>query len=208
MKKSIKVTLAALALLSTSSTFAEGDAPAAGDAAQGKTKSAVCAACHGADGNSANPMWPKIAGQHPAYIEKQLADFKEKRRNDPTMSPMAAPLSEQDMKDLAAYFSAQAAKPGSANAEKVDLGKTIYKGGNLATNVTACAACHGPTGKGNPASNYPSINGQHAAYTAKQLKDFKASNRENDPSNIMRDIAKRMSEAEIEAVSEYISGLH
>lgn len=211
MKNSIKVTLAALALLSTSATFAEGDAhakAAAGDAAKGKEKSAVCAACHGADGNSANPAWPKLAGQHPSYIEKQLADFKEKRRNDPTMSPMAMPLSEQDMKDLAAYFSSQQSRPGSANAEKVAMGESIYKGGNLNTGVTACAACHGPTGKGNPASIYPSIGGQHVAYTVKQLKDFKAMNRENDPSEIMRDIAKRMTETEMEAVSEYMAGLH
>lgn len=210
MKTSLKYTLATLALASTTSLFANSEAPAsaAGDAAKGKAKSAICAACHGADGNSANPLWPKIAGQHTSYLEKQLTDFHGEKRKDPTMSPMAAPLTPEDIKNLAAYFSSQTIKPGTANKDKVELGRSIYKGGNLTTQVTACAACHSPTGKGNPASNYPSVSGQHAPYILKQLKDFKAATRSNDDSSIMRSIAKRMSEEEMEAVAEYMSGLH
>ncbi len=211
MKTSLKITLASLALLSATCSFANSEATEAkstGDAAKGKTKSATCAACHGADGNSGNPLWPKLAGQHSDYIEKQLTDFVEKKRNDATMTAMAAPLSPEDIKDLAAYFSGQATKPGSGNEEKVGLGKDIYKGGNLTTQVTACAACHGPTGMGNPAAKYPRVSGQHAAYITKQLKDFKSGTRANDSSSIMRSIAKRMSEEEIEAVAEYMSGLH
>ena len=210
MKTSLKLTLVTLALLSTSS-FANNkttETESAGDAAKGKEKSAACAACHGADGNSGNPLWPKLAGQHASYIEKQLSDFHDKKRNDPTMSAMAAPLSPEDIKNLAAYYSEQATKPGAGNEEKVGLGKDIYKGGNLTTQVTACSACHSPEGKGNPASKYPRVSGQHAAYIAKQLHDFKKGVRANDNSSIMRSIAKRMSDEEIEAVSEYMSGLH
>jgi len=211
MKTSLKIILASLALLSTTCSFANSDAKeavAAGDAAKGKEKSATCTACHGADGNSTNPLWPKLAGQHANYIEKQLNDFHDKNRNDATMSAMVAPLSPEDIKDLAAYYSEQAAKPGAGDEKKVSLGRDIYKGGNLTTKVTACAACHGPTGMGNPAANYPRVSGQHAAYVVKQLKDFKKGDRANDSSSIMRSIAKRMSDEEIEAVSEYMAGLH
>lgn len=215
MKTSLKLTLATITLLAsslaTTSVLANSEehkAPAAGDAAKGKEKSAACAACHGADGNSANPLWPTIAGQHASYIEKQLTDFHDKKRNDATMAPMAAPLSPEDIKDLAAFFAGQTAKPGAGDEKKVELGRTIYKGGNLTSKVTACAACHSPTGMGNPASNYPRVSGQHAAYIVKQLKDFKSATRDNDDSSIMRSIAKRMTDEEMEAVAEYMSGLH
>lgn len=207
----IKPTLMALALLATSSSFANEEKakePATGDASKGKELSATCAACHGADGNSANPQWPKLAGQHAAYIEKQLNDFHNKKRNDPTMSAMAAPLTPEKIKDLAAYFSSQKTKPGAGNEKLVDKGKVLYKGGNLSSHVTACAACHGPTGAGNPAAGYPKVSGQHAAYLKKQLQDFKKGTRSNDNSSIMRDIAKRMTDDEMSAVVEYISGLH
>ncbi len=211
MKTSLlKTTLVTLALLTSSVSFAnteKTEAPA-GDANKGKELSATCAACHGADGNSGNPLWPKLAGQHAAYIEKQLTDFKDKKRNDATMSAMAAPLSPEGIKDLAAFFAGQKIKPGAGKEELIDAGKMLYKGGNLNSNVTACAACHGPTGLGNPASGYPRLSGQHAAYVVKQLKDFKKDDRNNDGSSIMRDIAKRMTEKEMEAVGEYISGLH
>ncbi len=211
MKTSLTMTLASLALLSTTCSFANSaatEAKAVGDAAKGKEKSATCTACHGADGNSGNPLWPKLAGQHANYIEKQLTDFVSKERDDATMSAMAAPLSPEDIKDLSAYYAAQAIKPGAGSEEKVALGKTVYKGGNLTTQVTACAACHGPTGMGNPAANYPRVSGQHAAYVVKQLKDFKKGDRANDSSSIMRSIAKRMSDEEMEAVAEYMAGLH
>lgn len=211
MKTSLKITLATLTLtlFSSANLFAnEAAAPTAGDAAKGKEKSPLCVACHGPDGNSTNPIWPKIAGQHASYIEKQLTDFHGEARKDATMSPMAAPLSPEDIKNLAAYYASQKMATGSANPEKIQLGKDIYKGGNLTTQVTACAACHSPTGMGNPASNYPRVSGQHAPYILKQLKDFKSSTRTNDDSSMMRSIAKRMTEAEMEAVAEYMSGLH
>ena len=215
MKSSLKLTLATVTLMatafSTTSLFANSEAhkaPTAGDATKGKEKSAACAACHGADGNSTNTLWPKLAGQHASYIEKQLTDFHDKKRNDPTMAPMAAPLSPEDIKNLAAYFASQTTKPGAGNEEKIELGRTIYKGGNLTSKVTACSACHSPTGMGNPASRYPRVSGQHAAYIVKQLKDFKSAARNNDDSSIMRSIAKRMTDEEMEAVAEYMSGLH
>ena len=202
MKKVLTFVLTGLAISVAASAWAEG-----GNAEAGKTKSATCAACHGADGNSVNPEWPKLAGQHPSYIAKQLANFKDDARSNPSMSPMAKPLSEQDMADLAAYFSSQAAKPGEADQTKVALGEQMYKGGNNATGVAACAACHGPTGTGNPASNFPSLSGQHATYIKNQLNAFRKGERANDAGKMMRNVAAKMTDAEIEAVAEYIAGL-
>ena len=202
MKKVLTFVLTGLAISVAASAWAEG-----GNAEAGKTKSATCAACHGADGNSVNPEWPKLAGQHPSYIAKQLANFKDDARVNPSMSPMAKPLSEQDMADLAAYFSSQAAKPGEADQTKVALGEQMYKGGNNATGVAACAACHGPTGTGNPASNFPSLSGQHATYIKNQLSAFRKGERANDAGKMMRNVAAKMTDAEIEAVAEYIAGL-
>ena len=202
MKKVLTFVLTGLAISVAASAWAEG-----GNAEAGKTKSATCAACHGADGNSVNPEWPKLAGQHPSYIAKHLANFKEDARVNPSMSPMAKPLSEQDMADLAAYFSSQAAKPGEADQTKVALGEQMYKGGNNATGVAACAACHGPTGTGNPASNFPSLSGQHATYIKNQLNAFRKGERANDAGKMMRNVAAKMTDAEIEAVAEYIAGL-
>lgn len=199
-----KVLLIALASLSFGLT---GAALAAGDKVAGKQKSAVCAACHGQDGNSVNPEWPKIAGQHPSYIVKQLMDFKHDRRVNPTMSPMAKPLSEQDMEDLAAFFSSQEMTLGTADQTKVALGEALYRGGNTASGVPACAACHGPDGLGNPAANFPRLAGQHAKYTAMQLYAFRKGERDNDAGKMMRNIAVKMTDEEIEAVAEYIAGL-
>ena len=181
---------------------------AAGNADAGKTKSAACAACHGPDGNSpVNPVWPKLAGQHPGYIEKQLLDFKSGDRKDPTMSGMAAPLSEQDMADLAAYFSSQKKQGGSAAEDKVAAGEKLYRGGNPETGVAACMACHGPAGSGNPAANFPALSGQHANYVEKALKDFRSGSRANDMNKMMQGVAERMSDAEVAAVAQYIQGL-
>lgn len=201
MKKALMIALATLTL------GASAVAWSAGDAAAGKTKAAVCAACHAADGNSVNPEWPKLAGQHETYILKQLQNFKNKERENVLMSPQAAVLSDQDMLDLAAYFSSQEAKPGVADMTKVELGEKIYRGGNIATGVAACAACHGPTGSGNPAAKFPSLQGQHATYTKLQLNMFRNGGRANDAGKMMRNIASKMSDVEIEAVSEYIAGL-
>lgn len=202
MKKVLMLVLSGLAISVAASAWAAG-----GNAEAGKTKSATCAACHGADGNSVNPEWPKLAGQHPSYILKQLMNFKHDERVNPSMSPMAKPLSDQDMADLATYYSSQVAKAGEADKSKVALGEQIYKGGNNATGVAACAACHGPNGAGNPAANFPTINGQHAAYTKNQLYAFRKGERANDAGKMMRNIAAGMTDAEIEAVAEYIAGL-
>ena len=194
------------AIMSLSAALSAAPAGAA-DAAAGKTKAAACASCHGADGNSANPEWPSLAGQHEKYLIKQLEEFKNGARANPLMSPMAAGLSEQDMADLAAYFSSQTPKGGEADPELVALGEKIYRGGNATTGVAACMACHGPDGMGNPLANFPRLSGQHAAYTALQLKAFRTGDRTNDAGLMMRNIATRMSDAEIQAVSSYIAGL-
>lgn len=180
---------------------------AAGDAESGKNKAATCIGCHGPDGNSFNPIWPKLAGQHPDYIVKQLSDFKAGNRKDPIMAGMAAPLSDQDMADLAAYYATQSVNKATPDAALAAAGERIYRGGALAKNLAACTGCHGPSGNGNPSSQFPSLKGQHAAYVAKQLRDFKAGNRGNDLNGMMRDIAAAMSEEEIDAVSAFISGL-
>ncbi len=180
---------------------------AAGDAAAGQEKSAVCASCHGVDGNSINPIWPSLAGQHPGYIVKQLQDFKAGARQDPVMGPMAMPLSDEDMVNLAAFFSDQEVKGGAAAADQVELGEKIYRGGNLASGVSACAACHAPNGVGNPAANFPAVAGQHAPYVEKALKDFRGAMRVNDSAKMMQAIAAKMTDAEIAAVAQYIQGL-
>jgi cytochrome c553 len=180
----------------------------AGDPEAGREKATACAACHGPDGNSFNPAWPKLAGQHEGIIVKQLKDFQAGVRQDPLMSPMAAPLTDQDMLDLAAFFASQPKQIGEADPGLVAEGEQLYRGGNLATGVAACAACHTPSGIGNPAANFPRLGGQHAAYTAKALRDFRSSERSNDAAQMMRNVASRMTDAEIEAVASYIQGLN
>jgi len=194
-----------------------GASTAAGNAANGQTKSAACGACHGMDGNSANPDWPKLAGQIPEYIIKQLHDFKAGRRSNETMSPMAQPLSGQDIEDLAAYFSSQKSTTGEAKAELRARGEQIYLKGKHRPAVTACIGCHGPSGAGNqdwgknlsapPAVLAPAIGGQQAPYVAKQLQDYKNKARTNDVGRVMRDISSRLSDEDILAVAEYITSL-
>lgn len=187
---------------------AAGNVHATGDPAAGQTKAAACAACHGADGNSANPDWPKLAGQHPKYVEKQLNDFKAGRRVNAMMSGMAAPLSETDVADIAAYYATKTRSGGFASEARVVLGKSIYRGGKTRTEVPACMACHGPTGAGDPLGGIPALSGQHAKYVATQLYAFREGERSNDPKGMMRDAVRWMTKEEIEAVSEYIAGLH
>jgi len=188
-------------------SFALG-AHAQGDAGTGKAKAAVCAACHGADGNSINPVWPTLAGQGQKYLAKQLHDFKSGARKNTSMSPMAAPLSDEDIDNLAAYFSIQKRKPGAADKALVALGEKIYRGGKLDKGTTACMACHGPTGAGNPAAGYPALEGQHPEYTTLQLKAFRQGDRGNDPAGMMRMEAASLSDDEIKALASYVSGLH
>ena len=190
------------------SVAAFGTAQAAGDAAAGKAKAAVCGACHGADGNSPAPNFPKIAGQHAGYSAKQLREFKSGVRKDATMVGMVAPLSDADMDDLAAYFAEQKIAAGKAQPEKVALGEQIYRAGNAASGVSACSACHAPNGAGNPQAGFPQLGGQHAMYTATQLKNFRSGARNNDASAMMQNIAAKMTDAEIDAVASYIEGLH
>lgn len=180
---------------------------AMGDAAAGKEKSASCAACHGADGNSAAPNFPKIAGQHAGYLYKQLAEFKNGKRENATMAGLVASLSNADMQDLAAYYASQTGSKGTTAEDQLAMGRMIYRAGNTTTGVSACAACHGPNGTGNPQANFPSLGGQHAAYTEDQLKQFSKSKRANDAGSMMRVIARKMSEAEMKAVAEYIQSL-
>ncbi len=187
-------------------------ANASGDAEQGKAKSAVCAACHGVDGNSANPIWPKLAGQHEEFTARQLALFKSGTRNNAIMAPMVANLSEQDMKDLGAYFASQKTNTGSADENLVELGQLIYQGGKKKLNIPACMSCHGVAGKGNPLSGYPVLAGQHAAYVEQRLKSYRAGEIIEDKDNIngkvMADVAKYLSDDEIKAVASYIQGLY
>jgi len=181
---------------------------AGGDATAGKEKSATCAGCHGMDGNSANPEWPKLAGQGDHYLSKQLQDFKGGVRKNATMAPMVAALGEQDMADLSAFYSSQAVQAGSADEKLVELGQKIYRGGNPASGVSACIGCHGPSGAGNPAASFPSLSGQHAKYVENQLNTFKSGERSNDAGKMMRTIASKMTEQEIKAVASYVQGLH
>jgi cytochrome c553 len=198
-----------LMVWTVSALLAIGSAPAlaAGNVAAGKAKSAACGACHGADGNSVNPQWPKLAGQPAGYVVKQLEDFKSGARKDPLMSGQAAGLGKADMLDIAAFYESQKPQPGAAaSADLARHGERLYRGGNAKFGVSACMSCHGPSGHGIP-SRYPRVSGQHAAYTEKQMLAFKSGQRKND-GDIMTRIAFRMSEAEIRAVSEYMAGLH
>lgn len=181
---------------------------AAGDIEAGRQKAAICAVCHGADGNSSNPSWPNLAGQHAEYIIKQLQDYRDGRRKNDQMAPLAMALSDQDIDDIAVYYAAQKPRIGQTRPENLETGAHFYRAGDVTKGLVACMACHGPTGIGNPAANYPRINAQHAAYTELQLKAFKAEERANDRNGIMRDIAGRMSNDAIEAVADYLQGLH
>ena len=179
----------------------------AGDAEAGKAKSAVCAACHGVDGNSTNPIWPSLAGQHASYIVKQLQDFKAERRVDASMAGMVAGLSDDDMKNLAAYFESQRPKPVAYDGAMVPKGESIYRGGITETRVAACMGCHMPNGSGNGPAGWPSLKGQHPEYIAAQLQRFKEGSRANDTGGMMRNLVKRMSDEEMKSVAAYIAGI-
>ena len=174
--------------------------------------SQVCVACHALDGNSAQPVNPILAGQHAAYTAKQLSNFKSQggkpaERPHDVMSPMVANLSDQDIRNLAVYFEQQEPRPGSAHdADLVKLGQAIYRGRIAVKSVAACSACHGPDGAGIPVQ-YPRLAGQYAEYIAAQLRAFRSGTRANDPNRTMRALAAKLSDQEIAAVAEYISGL-
>jgi cytochrome c553 len=193
--------------------LAAGQAPAKPDTAKGQSiASQTCAACHAADGNSQIAANPKLAGQFYDYLHKQLTNFKAQdgkkaERENAVMAGMVAPLSPADMRDVAAYYAAQKYKPAAAKDKNLAaVGQKIYRGGNLATGVAACAGCHGPAGAGIP-SQYPRIAGQFSEYVEAQLKAFRAGARANDPNGMMRGVVARMTDKEIQAVSEYVAGL-
>lgn len=181
---------------------------AQGDPEAGKQKAQVCGACHGPDGNSSNGAWPKLAGQNVQYIRKQLHDFKSGKRSNPQMAPMAAPLSDQDIEDIAAYYSSQDRSIGKAEPRMIIEAETLYRAGSKKSGLASCMACHGPSGTGNPAAVYPALSGQHATYTASTLKEFRAETRNNDQAEVMRSIARKLSNDEIDALANYIQGLH
>ena len=205
MKTFASLALSVLCL--TTSAFAS-DAPKAAkpDAAAGEAKyTAMCAACHGADGNAGSPEYPKLAGQHPAYLAKQLAEFKSGKRANAIMSGMAAAMSDEDMKNVAAWLSSQKAKPGYAkDKDTIALGERIYRGGVADRQIAACAGCHSPNGAGIPAQ-YPRLSGQHAAYLSAQLSAFRGGVRNNNVQ--MTQVAAKLNDREIQAVADYIAGL-
>ncbi|CBL45505.1 cytochrome c, class I [gamma proteobacterium HdN1] len=190
---------------------------AAGDAAAGQGKTAMCGACHGADGNSMIPNFPKLAGQGEAYIAKQLHDIRSGARSVPEMTGMTENLSEQDIADIAAYYHAQKVQVGQAKKDLVEHGQELYRAGKPEAGVAACAGCHGANGHGMPGAAFPALSGQHEAYIAKQLKAFRAAGREDETGDrrtndgetmMMRATAGRLSDNDIKALSSYINGLH
>tara|TARA_B100001057_G_scaffold388806_1_gene396379 strand:+ start:359 stop:976 length:618 start_codon:yes stop_codon:yes gene_type:complete len=198
-----------LSLLASCSVWAQGSIEA------GKAKSQTCVACHGADGNSLITQYPKLAGQHEKYLEKQLKELKlgmtsggKQGRYEPVMGAMAMPLSEQDMADLAAYYASLPISNNSTPENVVKEGKTLYTAGNAERGLTACIACHGPRGNGTELSGFPKISGQHAEYIKAQLEKFRDGSRNNDMNAMMRDVAKKLTDAEIDTLSKYVGGLH
>ena len=197
------VAIAAICALLGSATAAL----AAGDPAAGHAKSAVCVACHNPDGNSTNPAYPKLAGQSADYLTKQLVEFKSGARVNPIMVGMVAALTPQDMEDLSAYFASQQIARGAADPALAPAGEALFRGGNLTSGVSACMACHGAAGAGNPAAKFPALAGQHDVYIETQLKAFRAMERANDAGQMMRGVAAKLTDQEIKAVSSYIQGL-
>jgi cytochrome c553 len=205
------IKLGAQALLVALCTMGMAAAADEGDAVAGKDKSTLCQGCHGEDGISVNPMCPNLAGQFPKYIAKQIRDFQNEKRVDPIMTGMAATITEaQDAKDIAAYFASRNRMAGKAGKGALaEKGKAIFLGGNPDTGLYACANCHGENGKGKSADNnmFPVIGGQTKDYIMKQLRDLRSGERHNDPAGMMGNIAKKLSDDEIDAVAEYATGL-
>lgn len=204
MKKTLLFASAVAVITSISGAQAATDF-LAGDVDAGKAKSAACAGCHGADGNAPAPSFPKLAGLGAAYITNQLMAFKSGDRKNGIMQGQAANLSEADMHNLGAYFSAQGVKIGEASEQGKEEGAPVYRGGDQKTGLPACMACHGAAGAGNPAAGYPALSGQYAGYVEAQLKAFAAGERKNA---IMEPIANAMTPAQMKAVAQYVQGLY
>ncbi len=211
----MKTTLLSAAIVAT---LVSAPVLAGGDATAGKAKAVVCAACHGADGNSAAGAFPKLAGLGEKYLIKQMTDIKTGERVVAEMTGMLDNSSDQDIADIAAYYAQQKrALAGAEDNEKLlSLGENIYRAGNLETGVPACTGCHSPAGNGNAPAGYPALGGQHAQYLAKQLRAFRTAahdeenetGRKNDESKVMRSVSARLNDREIDALANYISGLH
>lgn len=186
-----------------------------GDVDAGQKKAQVCAACHGADGNSASDMYPKLAGQHPQYLAKQLREFRlasqtggEKGRSNPIMMGQAANLSDQDILDLAAYFASKEMKPGATPKDMIEKAADLYRRGKPEEGMPSCAGCHGPRGNGMGLAAFPDISGQHVAYLKSQLEMFRSGKRNNDPNGMMRGVASNLTDEDIKLLTNYLNGLH
>lgn len=185
-----------------------GVAFAKGDADAGKGKVATCTACHGASGVSPAPNWPNLAGQGERYLVKQITEIKEGKRAVPEMTAFVSKLTTQDIEDIAAFYASQSAPQGVTDPKYVSLGESLYRGGDTKKGIPACGGCHNPNGKGLALAGFPHIAGQKVDYTIKQLKDFREGDRTNDgDTKIMRTIAEKLSNKEVEAVANYINGL-
>ena len=189
-----------------------------GSADAGSTKAAVCTACHGVNGNSANPEWPNLAGQNAAYVREQLGMFKARKRINEIMYPIVKDMSDQDFADVAAFFAAQTPAGLESDPSYWKAGEALYKSGDLARNIPACTACHGPSGQGNAGAGYPALRAQHSVYTVKQLQDYLTKNRYRDATDaavvnqtrnsaMMTTIAARLSPEDIRNLASYLQGL-
>jgi cbb3-type cytochrome c oxidase subunit III len=206
----VRHALALATLLTAGAAAASESAPVLGDAKAGEGKAAVCAACHGADGNPTDKQYPKLAGQNEAYIARQLEAFKSQKRQNPIMLGFAATLSTQDMHDVGAFFATKTALPGVADDKLLERGQALYRGGDAKLGVPACMACHGPDGRGMAGTGYPQLGGQWADYVTAKLKDWKGGTTWGEDANakIMPSIATSLTEADINAVASYVEGLH
>ena len=215
MKKMIQGFAVVLGFTVASSIMASSLAFAGGDAATGQTKTAMCAGCHGADGNSPAASFPKLAGQGEKYLTKQLGDIKSGTRKVLEMTGMLNAFSDQDLADIAAFYASKPIQMAGAKEKNLDRGESLYRGGNMETGVPACTGCHSPSGQGNAPAGYPALGGQFSQYTAKQLRAFRTgahependAGRANDDAKVMRGVAAHMSDIEIEAVANFIAGL-
>ena len=206
-----KLIVSLLLTLGITGAAVAAEGPVKGDATAGQATAAVCGACHGPDGNSPAPNFPKLAGQGERYLSKQMHDIKDGKRTVLEMTGMLTNLNDQDLADLAAYFASQKGSVGAADPKLVARGEQLFRGGNLEKGLPACTGCHSPNGAGNAAAGFPHLSGQHATYIAKQLTDFRKeeAGRANDGDAMtMRTIARKLSDEDIAALSSYIQGLH
>ena len=204
-----KLLLSLLLTLGVAGTAQAAATAIVGDAAAGQAKTAVCGACHGPDGNSMAPNFPKLAGQGDRYLLKQLHEIKDGKRQVLEMTGLLTNLNDQDLADIAAYYSSQKNSVGAADPALVARGEALFRGGDLQKGMPACTGCHSPDGQGNAAAGFPHLGGQHASYIEKQLTDFREGERTNDgDSMIMRGIAAKLSNKDIKALASYIQGLH